>query len=134
MFVQINASGIKTPTHTGSNKAITEGIRICCRTVKKEDISRKENVATLDENCMVFDHTANKQYRKLDKNIPRKGIARQQYRFPHSCVCARFLYFHHRSAYSAVRNTVCGPIYKSLTDTGMWKLGLRPRNFQERNT
>ena len=34
-------------------------------------------------------------------------------------------------------NTVCGPIlgiYKSLTDTGMWKLGLKPSNFQKRNT
>ncbi len=32
---------------------------------------------------------------------------------------------------------ICGPIlgiYKSLTDTWMWKLGLRPCNFQERNT
>ena len=32
---------------------------------------------------------------------------------------------------------ICGPIlgiYKSLTDTWMWKLGLRPRNSQRRNT
>jgi hypothetical protein len=32
-------------------------------------------------------------------------------------------------------NTVCGPIlekYKALTDTWMWKLGLRPSNFQKR--
>ncbi len=33
---------------------------------------------------------------------------------------------------------ICGPIlgilYKSLTDTWMWKLGLRPRNSQKRNT
>jgi hypothetical protein len=32
---------------------------------------------------------------------------------------------------------ICGlmlGIYKSLTDTWMWKLGLRPRNSQERNT
>jgi hypothetical protein len=31
---------------------------------------------------------------------------------------------------------ICGPIlgiYESLTDTGMWKLGLRPRNSQKRN-
>ncbi len=31
---------------------------------------------------------------------------------------------------------ICGPIlrlYKSLTDTRMWKLGLRPRNSQKRN-
>ncbi len=32
---------------------------------------------------------------------------------------------------------ICGPllgIYKALTDTWMWKLGLRPRNSQKRNT
>ncbi len=32
---------------------------------------------------------------------------------------------------------ICGPIlgiYKSLTGTWMWKLGLRPRNSQKRNT
>jgi hypothetical protein len=32
---------------------------------------------------------------------------------------------------------ICGPIlgiYKSLTDTWMWKFGLRPRNSQKRNT
>ncbi len=32
---------------------------------------------------------------------------------------------------------ICGPILginKSLTDTCMWKLGLRPRNAQKRNT
>jgi hypothetical protein len=32
---------------------------------------------------------------------------------------------------------ICGPILgicKSLTDTRMWKLGLRPRNSQKRNT
>jgi hypothetical protein len=32
---------------------------------------------------------------------------------------------------------ICGPIlgiYKSPTDTWMWKLGLRPRNSQKRNT
>ncbi len=32
---------------------------------------------------------------------------------------------------------ICGPtlgLYKSLTDTWVWKLGLRPRNSQKRNT
>ncbi len=32
---------------------------------------------------------------------------------------------------------ICGPIleiYKSVTDTCMWKFGLRPRNSQKRNT
>ncbi len=41
-----------------------------------------------------------------------------------------------RSAYSCCRE-ICGRIqgiYKSLTDTWMWKLGLRPRNSQKRNT
>jgi hypothetical protein len=33
--------------------------------------------------------------------MSRKGIARPQSQFPHSCVCGRFLYSHHRSAYSA---------------------------------
>ncbi len=31
---------------------------------------------------------------------------------------------------------ICGPIlgiYKTLTETWMWKLGLRPRNSQKRN-
>ncbi len=47
MFVQFNASSIKT--HTGSNTAITEGIRICCRTVKKEDIRQKKMSPPLGE-------------------------------------------------------------------------------------
>jgi hypothetical protein len=37
-----------------------------------------------------------------------------------------------------VLQEICGPIlgllYKSLTDKRMWKLGLRPRNSQKRNT
>ncbi len=46
------------------------------------------------------------------------------------------LYFHDRSAYILLQE-ICGPIleiYQSLTDTWMWKLGLRPRNSQKRNT
>ncbi len=74
------------------------------------------------------DHTAKNQYRKFETNIPRKGIVRPQSQFPHSCVCQRFIYSHDRSAYSPAGNI--GPImgiYKSFTDTWMWKLGLRPR-------
>ncbi len=41
------------------------------------------------------------KYRKFETNIPRKGIARPQSQFPHSCVCWRFIYFHDRSAYFA---------------------------------
>ncbi len=64
---------------------------------------------------------------KLETNIPRKGIARPQSRFPHSCVCER-LYIS-TIALPILLQEVCGPIlgiYKSLTDTWMWKLGLRP--------
>ncbi len=44
---------------------------------------------------------AKRQHRRIETNIPRKGIARPQSQFPHSCVCERLIYFHHRSAYSA---------------------------------
>ncbi len=76
---------------------------------------------------------------KFETNILRKGIARPQTHFPHSCVCGRFIYSHDRSAYSVAGNMWTDPlgiyecIYKSLTDTWMWKLGLRPRKTQIRN-
>jgi hypothetical protein len=34
-------------------------------------------------------HTAKNQYQQFETNIPRKGIARPQSQFPHSCVCQR---------------------------------------------
>ncbi len=37
--------------------------------------------------------TAKTQYRKFEKNIPRKGIARPQSQFLHSCFCERFILF-----------------------------------------
>jgi hypothetical protein len=43
--------------------------------------------------------TAKTQYRKFETNTPRKGIARPQSPFPHSCVCEQ--YSHDQSAYSA---------------------------------
>jgi hypothetical protein len=48
----------------------------------------------------VFKH-CQAQYQKVETNIPRKGIARPQSQFPHSCVGERFIYSHDRSAYSA---------------------------------
>ncbi len=38
---------------------------------------------------------------KFETNIPRKGIARPQYQFPHPCVCEPFIYSHVWTAYSA---------------------------------
>ncbi len=35
--------------------------------------------------------TAKNQYRKFETNILRKGIARPQSQFPHSCVCEQFI-------------------------------------------
>ncbi len=65
--------------------------------------------------------TAKNQYRKLETDITRKGIARTQSQFPHSFVCQRFIYSHDQSAYSAILlKEIGGPIlgiYKSLTDT-----------------
>jgi hypothetical protein len=46
-------------------------------------------------------YTAKNQYRKFKTNNPRKGIARPQSWFPHSCACERFIYSHDRSACSA---------------------------------
>ncbi len=55
----------------------------------------------------------------------KKGTARWQCQFLHSC-------FSDGLPILLQENTVGGPnvgIYKSLTDTWTWKLGLRPRNF-----
>ncbi len=65
--------------------------------------------------------------------IPKKGISRPQSQFSHSCVCDRFIYSQDRSTHFIVlqqnRQTNHGnTLYKSLTDTWMKKLGLRPRN------
>jgi hypothetical protein len=45
--------------------------------------------------CIEVD--AKGQYWKFEKHIPRKGIARPQSQFPHSCVCELFIYSHVRS-------------------------------------
>jgi hypothetical protein len=49
------------------------------------------------------------QYRKLEANIPRKGIARPQSQFPHSCVCERFIPATAYAAYSAAGNRWTAP-------------------------
>jgi hypothetical protein len=50
---------------------------------------------------LFYKQTAKTQCRKFETNIPRKGIVRPQFQFPHSCFCERFLYYHVRSAYYA---------------------------------
>ncbi len=66
-------------------------------------------------------------YRKFETNTPRKGTARLQPQFLHSCFCDRFIYT--AIGVPILLWKICVPIvgiYGSLTDTCMWKLGLRP--------
>ncbi len=53
--------------------------------------------------------TAKKICRKLEANIPRKGIAGPQSQFPHSCVCERIIYSHDGAAVSAGGNMWTDP-------------------------
>jgi hypothetical protein len=41
----------------------------------------------------MINYTAKNQYRKFETNNPRKGIARPQSQFPHSCVCEQIYIF-----------------------------------------
>ncbi len=98
--------------------------------------------------------SAKTKCRKFETNIPRKGISGSQSQFPHSYVCERIIYSHrglspnfhiHMSVSELYIPTMGLPflldeicrlilgIYKSFTDTWMWKLGLRLRNSQKRN-
>jgi hypothetical protein len=53
--------------------------------------------------------TAKKKFRKLEANIPRKGISGPQSQFPHSCVCERIIYSHDGAALSAGGNMWTDP-------------------------
>jgi hypothetical protein len=46
--------------------------------------------------------TMQKLQRNFDLCVPRKGTARPQPQFPHSCVCEQFIYSHDRSTYFPV--------------------------------
>ncbi len=66
------------------------------------------------------------QYWKFETNIPRKGIARPQSQFPHSCVCERFIYSHDGFAFSVAgnmwndpRNIYIAHRYMNV-ERGMW--------------
>ncbi len=75
--------------------------------------------------------------RKFETNIPRKRISRPQWLSPnfHIHVSVNELYISTMGLYFVLEE-ICGlilGIYKSLTDTWKWKLGLRPRYSQKRN-
>ncbi len=63
-------------------------------------------------------------YRTSKKMFPEMKLrARPRSQFPHSYFCERFIYSHDRSFYFAAENRrIYLRIYKSLTDTWMWKL------------
>jgi len=79
-----------------------------------------------------------KKCRKLETNIPRKGIAQPSPNFHiHVSICLWAILYIPTIDLPILLQDICGPIlgiYKSLTDTWRWKLGLRPHNSQKRNT
>jgi hypothetical protein len=78
-------------------------------------------------------HWKEKMPKIRNYNILRKGITWPQSQFPHSCVCERFIYSHLWTCLFCCRKyaDLSLRIYKSLTDTWMWKWGLRPCNSQQ---
>ncbi len=72
--------------------------------------------------------TAKDQFRKLETNVPRKGIARPQSQFPLSCVCERFMYIFLQSICLFCRRKFVDRSKKYICKS------LRPRNYQKRNT
>jgi hypothetical protein len=94
-----------------------------------------------DKSCMIYRSAQQHGYRSLRGRkptlqrqfrlyIPFLGIAWPQPHFSHSCVCERFIYSQDWSTYflQQKRQTHRGnTVYNSLTDTWMWKSGLRPR-------
>ncbi len=83
-----------------------------------------------------FTATVESLNRFKSEPISRRAISRQQSQFLHSCVYERFMCIPTIDL-PILLQEICGPIlgiYKSFTDTWMWKLGLRPRNSQKRNT
>ncbi len=79
---------------------------------------------------------AKTKHRNFETNIPRKGISGSQSQFLHSCVCEWFIYIPTIGLPNLLEE-ICRPILglcKSLIDTWMLKLGLRPRYSQKRNT
>jgi hypothetical protein len=105
------------------------------RTHSNVDLRTQVKCRPLIYNTICLAATAMNQYRKLETNIPRKGIVRPQSQFPHSCVCERYIqyiYSHDRSAF--LLQEICGPIlgiYKSLTDTWMSEIGTEAAQFPE---
>ncbi len=103
---------------------MTAGVTIQCTVSIMRAATRDRDSAPITQPILgvPYPHTLQ---RKSHLFILRKGIAR-----PHSsCVCARIIYSRDRPTQIFLQqNRNRNTVYKSLTDTWMWKLGLRPRN------
>ncbi len=85
----------------------------------------------------VSRYTAKTEYINFKTNIPRKGISGPKSQFPHSDICEWCTVYIPTIGLPILLEEICRPILglnKSLTDTWMWKLGLRPCYSQKRNT
>ncbi len=78
-------------------------------------------------------HMHCKEYTEnFETNISRNETAKPQSSYLHLCFCERSTYIFPRSVFLFCCRKTGGPIveiYYSLTDTWMWKLGLRLRSF-----
>ncbi len=83
-------------------------------------------------------YSAKNQYRKLKNIFPEKELRGHSPNCHIHVSVSDLLYTYiPRIDLPILLQEICDPIlgkYKYLTYTWMWKLGLRPRNFQRRNT
>ncbi len=70
---------------------------------------KNSNVIFYGEQYKCGKYTAKKKCRKLEANIPRKGISGPQSQFPHSCAYERIIYSHDGAAVSAGGNMWTDP-------------------------
>ncbi len=77
---------------------------------------------------LQIQHTAKTKCRKLETNIPRKGISVSQSQSPHSCFCERIIYSHDGSAFTAGGNMYVDRSWESINrsqthECGNWGWG-----------
>ncbi len=113
------------------NKWIYKFIILIDKVLKNHPLPR-HNLQLQTRNCLRTCHgqelwtakcvcTAKTQYKKFETNIPRKGTARPQSQFLHSCVFERSKYSHDQSTFFSW-SRIGRPI------VGIYKLTVRPQS------